>query len=124
MASTGLLTVGSHSVSHTDYDALSRDEAEEESAGSRELLESRTGAKVDLFAYPRAVVAHEDIVAAHYRYAVAADGTKNLAGSLSPLRLARTPVRESDGMFFFRRRLDGMRPLEDRFYSWLRGLRG
>ena len=123
MASTGLLTVGSHSVTHTDYDRLSRDHAEEESAASREVLRQRTGAAVDLFAYPRAVVAHEDVVAAHYRFAVAADGVKNLAGGLDPMRLTRTPVRESDGTFFLRRRLDGMAPLEDRWYAWLRSLR-
>ncbi len=123
MSSAGLLSIGSHSISHTDYDLLSRDAAEDESAGSRDVLRSRTGADVDLFAYPRAVVAHEDVVASHYRFALAADGTKNLPQSLSPLRLTRTPVRESDGMFFFRRRLQGMRPMEDRLYAWLRGLR-
>jgi peptidoglycan/xylan/chitin deacetylase (PgdA/CDA1 family) len=123
MVGTRLLSVGSHSVTHTDYDAISRDQAEEESAASREILRARTGAAIDLFAYPRAVVAHEDVVAANYRFAVAADGVKNLAGGLDPRRLARTPVRESDGTVFLRRRLDGMAPLEDRFYAWLRRLR-
>ncbi len=99
MADAGLLSVGSHSVTHTDYDRISHDQAEEESAASREILRARTGAAVDLFAYPRAVVAHEDVVAANYRFAVAADGVKNLAGGLDPRRLARTPVRESDGTF-------------------------
>jgi peptidoglycan/xylan/chitin deacetylase (PgdA/CDA1 family) len=121
MTATGLVGVGSHSVTHTDFDRLSRDHAEEESAASREHLERRTGATVDVFAYPRAVVAHEDVVAAHYRYAVAADGVKNLAGGLDPRRITRTPVRGSDGTFFFRRRLDGMAPLEDRLYARLRG---
>lgn len=123
MSQTGLFTVGSHSVTHTDFDLISRDRAEDESASSREMLVARTGADVDLFAYPRAVVAHEDVVAAHYRYAVAADGPKNLARGLDPRRLTRTPVRESDGMFFWRRRLEGMAPLEDRSYGWLRGIR-
>jgi peptidoglycan/xylan/chitin deacetylase (PgdA/CDA1 family) len=121
MAQAGLVGVGSHSVTHSDFDRLSRDRAEEECAASRELLVQRTGAAVDLFAYPRAVVAHEDVVAAHYRYAVGADGVKNLARGLAPHRLARTPVRASDGTFFLRRRLEGMAPLEDRLYAWLRG---
>jgi len=120
MAAAGLLAVGSHSVTHTDYDGISRDQAEEESGASRAILRARTGAAVDLFAYPRAVVAHEDVVAGHYRFAVAADGVKNLAGGLDPRRLTRTPVRESDGTVFLRRRLDGIAPLEDRFYAWLR----
>ena len=38
MAGAGLLSVGSHSVTHTDYDRISRDQAEEESAASREIL--------------------------------------------------------------------------------------
>jgi peptidoglycan/xylan/chitin deacetylase (PgdA/CDA1 family) len=121
MVSTGLLTVGSHSVTHTDFDRLSRAQADEEAGASRALLETRTGATVDLFAYPRAVVAHEEIVASHYRYAVAADGAKNRSGTTDPRRVMRTPVRDSDGMFFFRRRLEGMRPLEDRLYANLRG---
>jgi peptidoglycan/xylan/chitin deacetylase (PgdA/CDA1 family) len=121
MAGSGLVGVGSHSVTHTDFDRLSRDEAEEESAASRELLVARIGAPVDVFAYPRAVVAHEDVVAAHYRYAVGADGVKNLAEGLAPHRLTRTPVRASDGTFFLRRRLDGMAPFEDRLYARLRG---
>jgi hypothetical protein len=33
----------------------------------------------------------------------------------------RTPVRASDGVFFFRRRLAGIKPLEDRLYARLRG---
>lgn len=122
MAEAGLLCVGSHSVTHTDFDLLSRDRAEAESGTSREVLRSRTGADVELFAYPRAVVAHEDVVAAHYRFAVAADGVKNLSAGLDPRRITRTPVRESDGTFFLRRRLDGMAPLEDRLYAWLRRL--
>jgi peptidoglycan/xylan/chitin deacetylase (PgdA/CDA1 family) len=122
MAGSGLLTVGSHSVTHTDFDRLSRGAAEDESASSRQVLAARTGAEVDLFAYPRAVVAHEDVVAAHYRYALAADGVKNLWRGLDPRRLTRTPVRESDGTFFFRRRLEGMAPLEDRLYGRLRGV--
>jgi peptidoglycan/xylan/chitin deacetylase (PgdA/CDA1 family) len=124
MASTGLFAVGSHSVTHTDFDRISRTQAEEESGASRALLEARTGAVIDLFAYPRAIVAHEDVVAEHYRYAVAADGVKNRVGRTDPRRIARTPIRDSDGMFFFRRRLHGMRPLEDRVYARLRSLGG
>jgi hypothetical protein len=97
-----------------------RDAAEEEAAVSQERLASRTGAPVELFAYPRAVVAHQDVVASRYRYAVAADGAKNLARGLDAHRLTRTPVRASDGTFFLRRRLEGIAPLEDRVYAWLR----
>jgi len=120
MAASGLLTIGSHSVTHRDFDRLSPAEAEDEAGASKALIESKTGAEVDVFAYPRAVVAHEEVVAAHYRYAVAADSVKNVARSFDPLRVTRTPVRGSDGIMFFRSRLSGIRPLEDDLYAWLR----
>jgi peptidoglycan/xylan/chitin deacetylase (PgdA/CDA1 family) len=123
MRSSGLVTVGSHSRTHRTFDRLSRDEAAEECASSRALLEERLGAAVETFAYPRGVVAHEDVVAAHYRLAVAADGAKNRPSALAPLRLSRAPVRASDGMFFFRSRLAGIAPLEDRLYDRLRIVR-
>jgi peptidoglycan/xylan/chitin deacetylase (PgdA/CDA1 family) len=122
MAGSGLISVGSHSHTHRDFDSLSRQEADDEVRRSRDLLEDRLGRSVEGFAYPRAVVGHEDVVAATYRYAVAADGTKNLAGRIDLHRLSRTPVRASDGMFFFRTRLAGIPPLEDRLYARLRGV--
>ncbi|MEA2520648.1 MAG: hypothetical protein QOI81_294 [Actinomycetota bacterium] len=122
MTAAGSLEVGSHSVTHTDFDLLSRDEAEDEAARSKDVLEERTGERPELFAYPRAIVAHHDVVAAHYRYAVAADGLKNVEIGSDGL-ITRTPVRASDGVFFFKRKLEGMRPLEDRVYERLRGTR-
>jgi hypothetical protein len=120
MVASGLVTVGSHSHTHRDFDRLSRGEAEEEAVRSKDILEGRLGRPVHAFAYPRAIPGHEDVVRAHYRYAVGAEGTKNLPGRANPHRLSRTPVRASDGTFFFRRRLSGIRPLEDRLYDRLR----
>ena len=117
------MSVGSHSHTHRDFDTLSREEAERECASSREILERRVGAAVEAFAYPRAIVAHQDVVAANYRFAVAADGLKNVAGLAAPLRLTRTPVRASDGLFFFKRRLSGAAPLEDGLYERVRRAR-
>jgi peptidoglycan/xylan/chitin deacetylase (PgdA/CDA1 family) len=118
MVETGSMGVGSHSVTHPEFDTLSRDEAEDEAARSKEVVAERTGVRTELFAYPRAKVAHHDVVATHYRYAVAADGVKNV--DVSDGLVARTPVRASDGVFFFTWKLKGMRPLEDRVYRRLR----
>ncbi|MEA2555378.1 MAG: hypothetical protein QOI60_709 [Actinomycetota bacterium] len=118
MAATGSMDLGSHSVTHREFDTLSRDEAEDEAARSKEMLIRRTGVRTELFAYPRAKVAHHDVVGAHYRYAVAADGVKNV--DVADGLVARTPVRASDGVFFFTCKLQGMRPLEDRVYRRLR----
>ncbi len=123
MRASDLISVGSHSQTHPSFGAISRDRAEEECASSKRMLEERTGGAVASFAYPGGVVAHEEVVAAHYRYGVAADGGKNRPSALTPLRLSRVPVRASDGMFFFRRRLSGLAPLEDRLYDRLRSAR-
>ncbi len=120
MAASGLVSVGSHTHTHRDLDRLSAAEADEECERSNAVLLGRTGVAPDVFAYPRAVIGNEDVVAKRYRWAVAGDGTKNLPGRVDPHRLSRTPVRASDGFFFFRRRLDGIAPLEDRLYDRLR----
>jgi peptidoglycan/xylan/chitin deacetylase (PgdA/CDA1 family) len=124
MRNSGLVAVGSHSRTHRTFDRLTRDEALEECASSRALLEHRLGGPVATFAYPGGIVAHEDVVGLHYRIGAGADGAKNLPSSLAPMRLSRVPVRASDGMFFFRARLAGIAPLEDRLYDRLRAVRG
>jgi peptidoglycan/xylan/chitin deacetylase (PgdA/CDA1 family) len=120
MATNGLVGVGSHTHTHREFDRLRPSEAEDECERSNALLRERAGVDPDLFAYPRAVIGNEDVVARRYRWAVGADGTKNLPGRVDPHRLSRTPVRASDGFFFFRRWLHGIPPLEDRLYDRLR----
>jgi peptidoglycan/xylan/chitin deacetylase (PgdA/CDA1 family) len=121
MIASGLMTVGSHSHSHRPFDRLSSASAEAECRRAKGLIEERLGTAVPVFAYPQAVSGNEDAVARHHSYAVAGVGSKNLSGDFHPLRVRRTPVRASDGMFFFRRRLEGIRPLEDALYESLRG---
>ncbi|MEX1047833.1 MAG: polysaccharide deacetylase family protein [Actinomycetota bacterium] len=120
MTASGL-DIGSHSHSHPRFDRISREEAAREASMSKEIIESSLGRPVRMFAYPSAVPGNEDAVAENYEYAVARVGSKNLVRGFHPLRVVRTPVRASDGMFFFRRRLEGIRPLEDRLYMTLRG---
>lgn len=59
---------GAHSISHPDLTALSREEAENEIAGSKAQIEERTGQKVGMFAYPygRWSRSVRDIVSRHY----------------------------------------------------------
>ena len=124
LSTSGLVAIGSHSRSHRNFDTLSRAEAAEECASSRATIERHVGGAVEAFAYPGGVVAHEEVVGAHYRVGVGADGAKNVPSSLSPFRWSRVPVRASDGTFFFRRRLAGLAPLEDRLYDRLRAPHG
>ena len=117
MTATGLMTVGSHSHTHPNFDRITAAQAEEELATAEDLLQQRAGVTSEIFAYPRGRVAHRDVVARHHRFALGADGEKNLAGTFRALAVSRTPARRSDGLFFFRRRLQGMRPFEDRLYD-------
>jgi peptidoglycan/xylan/chitin deacetylase (PgdA/CDA1 family) len=119
MASSGLVEVDSHGHTHREFDRLSAAEADEECERSNAVLRQRTGVEAKAFAYPRAVVGNEEVVARRYRWALAAGGAKNVPGAPAH-RLSRTPVRASDGVYFFRRRLSGNAPLEDRLYDRLR----
>jgi peptidoglycan/xylan/chitin deacetylase (PgdA/CDA1 family) len=121
MTASGLVEVGAHSHTHRDFDQLTPEEARKECERSDAILGERVEREVESFAYPRAVVGNEDIVRARYGHAVAGLGGKNVARSFDRHAITRTPVRASDGMFFFRRRLAGLRPLEDRLYERLRG---
>jgi peptidoglycan/xylan/chitin deacetylase (PgdA/CDA1 family) len=124
MVGSGMVDVGSHSHTHPDFDSIDHAGAEDEVGRASEVLASRLGltGATPSFAYPRGVVAHGEVVAAAgHRWAVAVEGGKNHAASLDPLGVVRTPVRASDGVFFFRRRLAGIKPLEDRLYARLRG---
>jgi peptidoglycan/xylan/chitin deacetylase (PgdA/CDA1 family) len=123
MAASGLVALGSHSRTHRDFDRLSPAEAEDELGRAGQRIRDRVGVAPEVFAYPRAVVGHEEVVARHHRWAVGGDGGKNVAGRFHPHRISRVPVRASDGLFFFRRRISGIAPLEDRLYARLRGSR-
>jgi hypothetical protein len=121
MLATGLVDVGSHTVTHPDFDTIDAERAERELVDSRAVIRERLGVDTDLFAYPRAIVGHAELVRSHYRWALGGQGRKNVAAGLDPARIQRTPVRRSDGVFFLRRRLAGAAPLEDRLYAKLRG---
>ncbi len=123
MQQTGLVEVGSHSVTHPDFDRIDGARAERELAESKRVIAERLGTEPVVFAYPRAVVGHQDLVTRHYRWAVGGDRGKNVPGGVDRGRVQRTPVRRSDGTFFLRRRLDGIAPLEDRLYARMKWTR-
>jgi peptidoglycan/xylan/chitin deacetylase (PgdA/CDA1 family) len=121
MRTSGLIDIGSHSHTHRDFNNLTAKQASEECERSRDIIAQRTGTSPEVFAYPRAVVAHDGVVAGYYRFAVGAQGLKATTSRLFAMRVPRIPVRETDGMYFFKRRLAGMRPLEDNLYARMRG---
>lgn len=106
---TGLVTVGSHTHSHAVLDKLDTDGAEKELVTSCRLIEDRLGVEARHFAYPKGVFGgdeNEKVVARHFRSAALANCGVNPYGGTDPLRLERSPIQRSDGMFFFKRKVD------------------
>lgn len=120
--STGLVTVGSHTHSHTVMDKLDATAASEELRRAAGLIEDRLGVEAEHFAYPKGVfggVTNEAEVARFHRSAALADCGVNRYGRTNPLRLDRSPIQRSDGMNYFRRKVDGGMRLEGHVRSRL-----
>jgi len=106
---TGLVTVGAHTHGHTDLSRASEQVCRDEMARSRELVEDRLAVACRHFAYPWAVASPTaDRVARQLFDSAALDAWRsNRAGAVDPWRLGRTPVLASDGMAFFKARVEG-----------------
>jgi peptidoglycan/xylan/chitin deacetylase (PgdA/CDA1 family) len=107
--STGLVTVGAHTHGHTDLSRASERVCRDEMARCQRLVEDRLGVACRHFAYPWAVGSPTaDRVARELFDTAALDAWQsNRAGAIDPWRLGRTPVLASDGMAFFRARVEG-----------------
>lgn len=116
MASTGLVTFGSHTHGHLLLDRLPPAEAADELDRSRQLIEQHVGAPAHHFAYPKAVAASaevEPLVRERYRSAALGGNRPNPYGATDVHRLARTAVQVSDGNEFFVCKARGGMALED-----------
>ncbi len=124
MLSTGLVSIGSHSMSHPDLRRIPEAAAHAEISESREQLEQQTGVSVSCFAYPKALWSRqlENIVRKFYDSAVVASGTKMRAETFNPYRLSRIPIR-SDMPADLGCILPYNVWLEERVSAWLRQLR-
>jgi peptidoglycan/xylan/chitin deacetylase (PgdA/CDA1 family) len=94
LASTGIVTLGSHGHSHTDLPLLSPEAVAEELRRSRDLLAERTGVDPEHFAYPRAAgeLADDAPVREAYASATLAGGRLNRPG-FDRWRISRIPLR-------------------------------
>ncbi len=115
-ASTGLVTVGSHTHTHRLLDRC--DEATVRSEIDRSI--DRIGTELDAatrhFAYPKAVHGSsfaESVVRERFRSAALAGTRPNRPGRTDVHRLARSPIQRSDGMRYFAAKARGGMRLED-----------
>ncbi len=116
VASTGLVTIGSHTHTHALLDRLAPDAIAEELDRADDLIADHVGARPEHFAYPKAVAGSspaDRAVRARYRSAALAGTRPNEYQRTDPYRLARTPIQRSDGARFFAAKLNGGMRLED-----------
>lgn len=73
LSKCNLCTIGSHGISHDAYRKFSKNDAVKDLATSKKILESLTGLKVDMFAFPYGSYSacgflHKKLVADFYKY--------------------------------------------------------
>jgi peptidoglycan/xylan/chitin deacetylase (PgdA/CDA1 family) len=115
-ATTGLLTVGSHTHTHALLDRLAPEDVAAELDTSVRLIEDRLGSTPVHFAYPKSVPptsAADAAVRTRFRSAALAGTRPNPFGRTDPFRLARSPIQAGDGMRWFRAKADGGLRFED-----------
>ncbi|MGH8872024.1 MAG: polysaccharide deacetylase family protein [Acidimicrobiia bacterium] len=122
MVDSGLVTMGAHTHSHPDLRGMKASDVEAEIERSNELIETRTGRTARHFAYPKGYwdPQAESVVRRHYETAVLGAGAP-VTGATDPYRIHRMAVQNSDGHFFFKRKVRrGMR-LEERVRRLIKG---
>ena len=115
LASSALVTIGSHTHRHLLLDRLPDEQIGDELDRSIELLSEHVDRPVAHFAYPKAVAgspAADAAVRSRFRTAVLA-GTRANRGGADLYRLARSPVQASDGSRWFHRKATGGLGAED-----------
>ncbi len=125
IAASPLVTIGGHTHSHREMPSLSDAEVLEEVRRCDDALAARLGSPVRHFAYPRGVWDErvERLLAGRYDTIALVGGGALLPSAFDPQRLPRIPVQRSDGMRWFRARLDGRLGLEEQLIRWAKGLR-
>jgi peptidoglycan/xylan/chitin deacetylase (PgdA/CDA1 family) len=114
MASSGLMTTGAHTHRHPDLRFLDAAEALDELSISDDLIRRRVGQAPRHFAYPFGYWSPSADSAVRARYGSAAlGGGAPVTAATDPLALHRLPIQLSDGVFFFRRKLQTGLRLEE-----------
>jgi peptidoglycan/xylan/chitin deacetylase (PgdA/CDA1 family) len=109
LATSQLVTIGSHTHSHALMDRLSVTEIAGELDRSIDLLGEQVGVRAEHFCYPKALLGSppaEVAIKARFRSATIA-GTRANAVGVDPYRLTRSPIQPTDGQRWFRHKAVG-----------------
>jgi peptidoglycan/xylan/chitin deacetylase (PgdA/CDA1 family) len=97
ISGSGMVTLGSHTVNHTDINRLGFDEIVYEIKTSKEMIEKRTGKEVVHFSYPRGIYSKsaEEVVRQTYKTGVLVHSGEKIRKNFDPAflsRIKRIPV--------------------------------
>lgn len=119
-ASTGLITIGSHTHAHWLMDRLEPTMIAEDLDRSIDLIGEHVGTRPEHFAYPKALPGSpeaEIAVRRRFRSAALAANRVNRPGRTDLHRIWRTPVQRADGNGFFAAKAAGGLRLEGELRS-------
>ncbi|CUA95597.1 polysaccharide deacetylase family protein [Thiomonas bhubaneswarensis] len=90
---TGMLTIGSHTMTHPILPTLTEDEIRHELQDSRDMLEAQLGRPVDLFCYPNGSTDERVHRIAQSIYRAAVTTEEGMVGAMvDPLAIPRIPA--------------------------------
>ena len=120
LATSSLVTIGSHTHSHFEMPSLSDEAILDELTRCDNLLEKKLGRRMVHFAYPRGVwdARVEQLVKGRYATVALAGGGAICADNFLHYRIPRVPVLRSDGMRWFNARITGRLIYEERFVKF------
>jgi peptidoglycan/xylan/chitin deacetylase (PgdA/CDA1 family) len=121
---SGLVTIGSHSYAHTEYPTMSDDQIRTDIEQADQLFQKRLGFRPKHFCYPRGKWSLRTDAIVSARFSTAAITYEPRETPWSRHRIVRIPVRASDTMYYFQRRLAGSMDLEERLSSIVGGRQG
>lgn len=125
MASSGLATIGAHTHTHPDLRHLTPEAVAHELDTSNRLIVERLGFRPRHFAYPKGWWSPraEPELRSRYDTAVLGEGPPVVTGT-DPMRIHRIAVQKTDGLRFFKRKLETGLVLEERVRRLIRRYQG
>lgn len=108
LVASGLVEVGSHTVTHVDLTQVDGEEKDWELTASRALLQEISGQPVRTFCYPFGLFSEEDserLREVGYEAALTVEQGISDPTSEDPMRWKRVKVSGTEGMFSFRLRM-------------------
>lgn len=125
IANSGLVTIGGHTHTHKELPSLKDSDVFEEISICDSLIYEKLNLEVAHFAYPRGAwsVHVEGLISSKYKSVVLAGGGAVSKDNNLNRRLPRVPILQSDGIFWFKSRINGRLRFEEMVVAMLKNLK-